>query len=351
MIDIKKIKSKLTLVLDDINTITNEKLVFDLLNISKQKEINNCDTSKLSFYVSGSKVDVSIKKDQKLHDGLKIRVEKELTSIEWISWMIALKDDDFAISNDDGKTFFITKLCSDKSSDNTAHEKMKEKIEKVSNKLVQQFWSKLGSSQKNTMFDLTNAYEELGGVIRFVNEEYSTHNSIRLQLVFPSDHPRRAMFKPEEVPTKFYYHFDGYLYEIKTRLIQGVGDFFEWELSGLQPGTAYVGLSFSTDGGKSILPSSSIFGVTRDLNGKLLNIDEAPIVAPFKEGGYAKYKMWNEEMSKKFIGEELSKLGYDVMVKKQYEFDNDGLYAPLINIDEFYQDYPWIKTGKETEDK
>ncbi len=349
MIDINKIKSKLTLVLDDINTIADEKLSFNLLNVNKQSDVFECDPAKLTFYVSGSKVDVLITKDQNLHNGLRIRVLKDLSSIEWISWMVALKDDDFAISPDDGKKVYITKLNVGKSSDDNAHEKMLEKISKVSNKLVQQFWSKLEGSQKNAMFNLKNSYEELGGVISFVNEEHSTSTSLRLQLVFPKDHPRRAMFKPEEIPTKFYYHFDGYLYEIKTKLVQGVGDFFEWDLTGLEPGTSYVGLSFSTDGGNSILPSSSLFGVTRDQSGRLLNIDEAPIAKPFEEAGYAKYKMWNEEMSLKFIGKDLNKIMYDVMVKKQYEFDNDGLYAPLINIDEFYPEYPWIKKGKDIE--
>lgn len=347
MEDERKVKSKLTLVLDDVLTIHNERITLNLFNVNKQPEIFECDPKQLSFYISNTKVEVDIHKSSELHNGLRIVAKEKLTEIEWINWIIAIKDNNFTISHNKGEVGYIVKLLNDKASDSATQAKMKEKVIKQSNRLVDEFWTKIGSSQKNSMFNLKNAYEELGGVISYVDETHSTQTSLRLQLIFPADHPRREMFKPGEIPTKFYHHFDGHLYEMNTTFLQGVGDFFEWDITGLTPGRSYVGLSFSTDGGNNILPSTSLFGVTKNENGDILNIDEAPLEKPLLEAGYAKHKMWPEELALKFMGKELTKTTYDIMVKKEHEFKNDDIYVPIANIDEYYDDYPWIKTGKE----
>ncbi len=342
----KIIKSKMIAVPDADLAVNNEQLYFNLFNVNKCPEIFNEDPKNLTFYAAGTKARVKAFKNADVYNGLRVVGEKDLSNMEWITWISAILHNKLEVSPDNGKTGYSVKLVPDVKNQ-AALVKMKETVINESHKLTEMFWHKLEQSTKNKLFNLKSSYDVLGGVISYVDDELATKNSIRLQLIFPQDHPRKPMFNPGEVPTKFYHHYDGHLYELPATLISAVGEFYEWDIKGLEPGKVYAGLSFSTDGGNNILPSTALFGITLDENGEQTLLDDAELAVPAKEVGLKNYKMWSEELAKKFMGNELTKTTYDVIVKKQFEHDNEDGYVPLSNVDEYYDNYPWLKTGKE----
>ncbi len=347
--DIKILKSKMVAVPDSDLSVHNEQIYFNIFNVNKCPEIFEADPKDLIFYAADTKVRARAFKDADVFNGLRVVAEKDLTNMEWITWFSAVLHNRLHVSPDKGKTAYSIKLNPDEENEASLI-KMKQTVNNESHKLTNIFWDKLEGSTKNKLFNLKTSYEELGGVIGYVADDLATKNSFRFQLIFPHDHPRKAAFNPGQIATKFYHQYNGHLYELHTKFIGAVGEFYEWDITGLTPGKVYVGLSFSTDGGNNILPSTGLFGTTLNDDGELPLLDEAEMAIPPKEFGLKKHKMWSEELAKKFMGEELTKTTYNIIVKKQYEYENEDSYVPVANVKEYYENYPWLKTGKDIEE-
>lgn len=338
--------AKLVLHIDDQKTVEEETMNVIISNVSKVPEIAKAESKDLSLYANGIEMNARIFKDATVLDGLRAVAGSDIQNINWINWVTGITNDAFEVSADNGETKYPISMTKAKLND-SQKEKIAQKIHDTSDKLIKGFWKGMHGSTKNKLFDLGVYYEQLGGVIGFINDEYTTPTSFRFQMIFPNDHPRRAAFSPDESPIKFYYTFDGYLYELKTTYTKGIGEFYEWEVSGLEPGSIYPGFSFSMDGGNSIFPSTGLFGITRNEDGTLPDFDEAELRKPWEQAGYKPHQMWNEELAHKFMGPELTKVTYDVIVKKQFEFENDEDYVPLSRVEDFYANFDWLKTGKE----
>lgn len=84
---------------------------------------------------------------------------------------------------------------------------------------------------------------------------------------------------------KLYAMNGGLFQELRSKLVDRNGVMFTYLVDDLEPGTLYSSLAYSYDGGETLIPSSTISVITKNLEGKKVNYDDAllmPVKTPLE---------------------------------------------------------------------
>ncbi len=333
------IHKRLALYGDIKKSVETKRIHLILDNVENKPELWNAHEDDLTLVSMGSTIPAAF---VRASDGTKryeIVYGEKLSHLEILSLVGGVKYNKMFISNDGGETLFHANSVSDKTA-KSIYGKNNE-ITDHTKELRKEILSEIKESDK---FFYVNHEFDNDEVISHIHEGKTTSHTMRYQAIISDDNEVFDMgFTPETI--KFYHVYDGYCYEMESKFIGKFDHLYEWDLINLHEFSAYVGFSFSIDGGKTILPSTSLYGVTRDEDGILPVVAEANLAKP--KPGVKPHKMWNEKQAIEYIGKELTEKTYNIIVKKHYEEEHTDVFIPLHTIKQFYQDITWLKLGKD----
>lgn len=332
---------KLVFQVDKLATEQNNHLVAILHNINKHEEIWSVNESSLKFYYKKERISgVKFEKHPSIKGAYRMTFANQISFTREELNLVTGYLKDFSVSANGGitKTNMI----------HLAEKQIKRKRKPVSSesveaaKLRKSLFLDYKNSDKQFRFDYANLIDFKKGTHVHVNESKSTPTSLRYQMIIPDDYLATIDLVPEEV--KLYYTFEGSLYEMDTVFIGRTGDFFEWDLINLEPNTAYVGLSLSSKHNPLIRPSKAFYGITKDEDGHISNLDGAQIAQANDKR--TEHPMWTEDVAIEAIGKELAMLQYKIIAKKHYELYEENAFLIVNEAEKVFDKFPWLKTGK-----
>lgn len=310
-------------------------------NVNKYPEFWEVHESKLRLQAMGTQIDgATFLRSPDIPNGLKVRYPETMDHNTILALTAGVKYNNFAVSYDEGRTFQQI---------NSVKDIVAKKYAVRINKLTQdrfmlskaEILHNVMSSEKYKLLEDKNAYENLtSGLVSHIDENRSTSESLRFQLLLPEDSEEHTTgILKIEGNVKFYYTYYGKCYEIKAELKESLGSFYEWDLVDLEPGKVYPGITASVDGGKTLFPSTSLFGITKDEDDNIIELDMSTLAVP-KEGAKAK-TLWSLNKAQDRLGEELLNLSLNIIIKKHYELENEDSFIPFSRLHEIKSDYAW----------
>ncbi len=345
----KIISSKRLLIYGDAVTSVREQVLFyNIANVRKNKQFWNSDLKKIKIYAMGLEISSVAFKTDDYPNGIKVMFSGMMNSAKEILHLIgSIKYDLWEISFDGGVTrkrlYQIHSIADTRHAKHRAHENGWNQGDKQQREFLREFYkSTANSAVKNNIS--TN-----GGLLAHINEAKTTTTTMRYQILIPSNVYLSKALTDEPEQASFYYIYNGDSYRLESKFVDKVGNLFEYDIIGLQPGTIYTGFSSSINDGKMIIPSSSLYGITKNEDGELPTIDEAILGKPI--GEQQKFPMPHIEVSTKYLGEDLKNKFYDVIVKKHYEDMYEDEFVSLNRVQEFYQDFDWLEGSTEGKDE
>ncbi len=328
---------RLAAVADMATTMKEGIITINILNASKIPEIWNVHESKLSVMVGDHVLPTTFSRDPEVEGKMIFRYDTVLSTKDIGKILESVFLNTIHISPDGGKTKFWANSVKDTHAVAITEKanKNKDTISKLKFKLMKD----IRESDKHFYFSYNEHFEE-AEVVSHISENLSTQTSLRYQLVLPEDHISYKNGEgPSEEKTQFFYTFNGKMYPMKTKLITHIQDYWEWELYDLEPNTMYAGIGF-VNSGKLVLPSTALYGITKDEDDYLPTINEVDIKEPKVEP--STLPMWTNETAVKYLGKDLTSIANDVLVKKHYEFKYEDSMITLEKAKSVYDEFDWI---------
>ncbi len=335
---------KMLAVAETQATIDEQRFVINVYNANKNKDIWGAHESTVKWFAMNQEIaGVEIARSHDVPGALQARLPKEMTFQQLLFVTLSVKYNNIALSVDNGITRH--KVISIPDSQLEKKKRVIDKKKGDSLPLKKEMIKDIEASDKIHYLNHEELYKNSGGVYIHVNEQKSTSTSLRYQMILPDGHPDGEGFVPEDFT--LYYVFDGYAYEMETKYLGKLNDFYEWDIVNLRPNTMYVGLTFSVDHGKTLLPSSTFYGITRKENGILPILNEVDIHEPAADA--KKFKMWTEKDAIADMGEHWANLHYKLIAKMHYEYYHEhDAYITVDNAESIFDEIKWLKKGKST---
>ncbi len=307
-------------------------LILNLVHAQRHSEIWNAHEEDLILYAEGREIDAVFRRDHTVKGGFKIYVTEdgEDGRHSFVSIMQAEKYDNFTIGIEEKEwhAFAIT-------------DKKAKQIAKAHERKVKNIYYDI---RKDVLDEMDNNYSKSAttsehGIIAHVSHKKSKEDKLRFQLILPREgHPLTDEFDPESNKLVFYHLYDGKLYKIDHKYIGTYGSMIEWDFINLAPGSIYVGISYSIDGGKTIYPSSAVYGITTDEEGHLHSKTDAKLAAPIDSNAKG-IKIWKRGDANEYLGDEAFESLCSIVVKKHYEKDNENVFLSADRAQEYYDEY------------
>ncbi len=344
----------MAIYLDSEDSFANGEIIFNVINAKKYPFIYDAHEDEIKLYAEGREIDAVFRRNSSLKDGFKVFVTETAkeNKLSYLSIMEAQKFNGFyvGIKNQAHHAHYIT----DKQARKIAHTHLK-KNKSVFNDIKGEILAEMQSTYKKAVTQNT-AHDLIG----HISTKKTRSHSLRYQLLFPdSAHDEFGQFGPENKDFKMYHVYHGKLYELEVKFVGIFGTMVEYDIINLESGSIYVGLSISTDAGKTILPSSALYGKTKNDDGTLPTKSEAKLAKP-KDGAKA-YPLWSKEASFDFVGKFVFESTCNVIAKKHYEEKHDEkvhVYEAYKIVEEVIGDWfeeesnaQEIETPKTTEKK
>ncbi len=330
----------------DIPTsLKNQAIYLDFVNVKRYPEFWNVHEDQLELYAMGSKINAVFYKSSDVPNGYKIAYSSTLSNVEILSMIESMQFSTFEISIDGGLTRTHINSIRNKAVERIA-KKMEEEQLELNEKNKKEILNKIKQSGK---VDTTEEIIDSARVIAHINEGRTTGTTMRYQVIIPPAHDviENGLFDPENgKDIKMYYVYEGHCYELKTKFIGKIDNLYEWDILELSPGKIYAGLTFSWDGGKTLKPSSALYGITKNKHGELPTIDDSELAKP--KAGEKAIEMWDEETSVEHMGHNLTHKTYAILVKKHFEDEYTEEYLALNRTHDYYDDYDWLRLSQET---
>ncbi len=333
----------LAIFMDGELSIDESEIVFNLINVKHKKKLWDSYEGNLILYAAGKKIDAIFKRTSELHNGYKIYITEDFNDKETIlSLLNSTKYNKFSVGlYKDHHRYHVTEVPDHKVS------KLVSKLDKTDNEHYEEVLHDIVDHLDEDHIE-EKIFDSIEGFISGINRRKSTDKSLRYQAIVPHDHSLNHDLFFEENDVSFWHVFEGKLYELKYEFVNRFGSLIEVDLVGLKPGTAYVGLTMSFDKGKTFVPSSTVYGVTRDAEGVIPNLTNAKLGG--KTTGAKSADMWDEETCIANIGERLSEYHKRVITKSHFENDskNKGEIISLHDSHKQYKNYIelWWKEAK-----
>ncbi len=333
------IRHKMIVYTDIEMTEKQGKLIMNLEHAKIHDDIWRNHEDELSFWAGDKKIPVRFRRCVTVDGRYRLIFDKPMDASEQLWFIRAVKYNELFISHDEGETKIKAHILTGKF------------VETLTKKSLNPLNENLNKDELIHNIVHSSKYYYIGAdmanndkIVSHIFEAKTTSNTMRFQAALPAEHPvMQEGFDIEQV--KFYHTYDGYLYEIESKFLIRSKNLFEWELMNLQPFSVYIGLSYSIDGGKTVLPSSALYGLTRDEEGELPAVDEAHLAKPNPKS--EKLAMWTKEAAIESLGKKLTLTHYDVIVKKQLEDMDPEAFIPIKEAREHHDKIDWLETGKE----
>ncbi len=345
---IKKIKSssKLMIVGDAIASAREQVLFYNIHNVKKFNEYWNSELNAIRIYAMGKEIPSVALKTEGFPNGIKIMLAGLSDStLDVVHVIKAIKHDFWEISFNEG----VDRIKLEQITSNLDVRYAKMRARKAG-------WSQNGKVKESISDDmkfseklsLTSGVSTSSSLVSHINEAKSTSTSMRYQILLPSNHPIASKLSDLGNLSRFFHVWNGKLYGLDSKFLGNKGNLFEFDIVNLEPGKIYTGFSTSLDGGKHIVPSSAIYGITKFEDGELPAIDDAELAKPFNEEGGV--DIYHKDLTETYLGPDTAQKFYDIIVKKHYEDENEDDYVSLGRAKEFYLDFPWIEGDISTRD-
>ncbi len=331
------------LYFDGQESFKSGELVMNWVHVNKHKKFWAAHEDNLRLFANGREISAIFRRDDEVEKGYRIIVVEDSNDKRAVlSLMAASKFNKFQIGlkNDEPEKVNVIKDA---------------KAAKISKKLAKRGSGVSYEETRNAA--LKNIKEQYGKevlkgidkkLVSLINRSKSTQTSMRYQVLFPEAHPLVKKFDPHSKNIGFFHIYNGKAYKLEYRFIGKYGSLFEFDLIGLDPGTIYVGLSVTIDGGKTVIPSSALYGITKDENDVVPSKSAAKLGKPKK--GAKGVAIWPKEQGYEYIGKEATDRTFDIMVKKHYEDEHPEFTLSADRAYEYYEDYidVWMKSAKKS---
>ncbi len=327
----------------DIPTsLKNSAIYLNFVNAKRYKEFWDVHEDQLKLFAMGAPINAVFYKTKDVPNGYKIAYSSTLSNVEILSMISAMKYNTLEVSFDGG----ITRRHINSLHDKTA-ERISKKLEE--HQVVSHDRHKEDILKKIIKSGKTKDIKELNDtdrVIAHINEGRTTGTTMRFQVIIPPSHKliKSKMFDPENPVSNLFYIYEGHCYKLETKFVGRIDNLYEWDIVNLKPGTIYPGISFSVDGGKTTLPSSAMYGITKDKHGELPTIDDSILAKPTPDE--EQFPMWHNEEGVEYVGESIVHKIYAILIKKHFEDEYSEEYLALNRTHEYYDDYEWLKLGE-----
>ncbi len=333
---------------DAVTSSREQVLFYDIANVRRNKQFWNADLKKIKVYAMGLEITSVAFKTDDFADGIKLMFSGMMNSANEILHLIgSIKYDLWEISFDGGITrkrlHQIHSISDTRHAKHRAHENGWNSGDKQQREFLKEF-IKSSKVAGDTNLHLNTG----GGLLAHINETKTTSTTMRYQILIPSNIELSKLLTENPEIASFYYIYNGHSYKMDSKFIDKVGNLFEIDIINLKPGTIYTGFATSINGGKTLLPSSSLYGITKNEDGELPTIDEAILAKPKAE--QQMFPMPHIDVVTQYLGEELKDKYYDVIVKKHYEDLHEDDYVSMNRVKEFYQDFDWLDGSEENKE-
>ncbi len=321
LIKLYKKNIALGMYLDNSETLAAGEIVYDVVHVKHIKLLWKAHEDSLILIAGGVEIPVAFKRAHSNMTGYKMYINMPTDDpIALTAIFNSIRYNTFYIASteDENEHHYHINILEDKK----IH-KIQTKLAKLSEKASEQAKQELlDSLLERKEYSHEDSESEMR-LIATINRTKSTHDTLRYQVLFPEEHPLIESYDPESPKQKFYYIYNGKSYELEHKFVSQIGHMFEFDFINLEPETIYTGLSVSLDGGKTILPSPALYGVTKDMDGHNIKKTPAKLAKP-KKGAKAS-KIWTFEEAEDFIGEEAANRTLSIILKKHYEDINPGI--------------------------
>ncbi len=325
---------------DSEDSLINGEFIINLIHANRNKLIWNAHEDDIKLYASGRQIDVIVRRDSSLPYGYKIFLTENTSNKKVIlSIMSASKYNQYFIGV--GSQQFHAHVISDKKAKRIAKMFSKESKEIYTDN-KNRILDELGSEyRKNHIVE-----HPLHETLWHISETKNKKDSLRLQVLMPEQHSTLEHFDPKSEKIMFYHIIDGLAYKLDHHYIGHFGTLFEYTLNDLEPNTIYCGISVSYDGGKTIIPTTAVYGVTKDEHNHVQSKTHAALATKPSTG--KGIPMWTKEEALSVVGEETFNAILEILIKKHYERDNNEIKLPLNKAVEYYEHYatPWLENAE-----
>ncbi len=334
---------RLAIYLDGKASYEEGELILSLLHVNKNEALWNAHESDLVLIAAGRPIDAMFRRVNEIENGYRIYItENTVAKRVVLSLISASRYNKFSIGIKGGEeTFHATSLSEQRAQRvvKAISKSDKERYEETREMILHEIAKKYEKTKD------TVATEGKGhNIISAISDKKSRPNSIRYQVLFPSKDPKLETFDPTSDDINFYHVYQGKLYKMKHRFIAQYGSMFEYDLIDLNPESIYVGLSTTIYCDENnILPSASLYGITRDEQGALPNKTEAQLGKPHPQAETR--ELWNMIDALENLGKEQFYRMFEVITKKHYEDENHDSYLPTMRAREYHDDYifKWLR--------
>lgn len=332
----------LSLYFDGLNSLSEGELIINLLHVKRYKHLWNAHEEDLLLIAAGRPVEAVFKKSESIPGGYRIYVTDDTSQKRTVlSIMSASKYDQYHIGIKGQHDTNHAYVLSDKKA-----KKITRMISRTVDELNEETREHLLENVlKKTGKDVVKAKKDHHNVIAHISDVKSTPTSLRYQVLYSDTDAMLTDHDPikDDNQIKFYYVYNGKLYEMEHKFVNKIGHMFEYDLINLQPGTIYTGLSKSLDGGKTIFPSAALYGTTKDNQGHILSKTHAALAKPAKRAKGV--QLWSFESALNQLGEVILHRTFDVLTKKHYEDENPDNFLSIEKAYEYYDDYilDWLE--------
>lgn len=327
---------------DTKRTVEEERYVINVFNADKNDAIWNCSETELRWHAMDYVVDgATFERNPDIPGSLSVSLPKEKTFQTELMITLSVKYNNIKISIAGYDNEY--KVLSIPDSELEKAKKLTYRRVGDSSHNLHEMFQDFEHSDKYFRFNAKELSETSKGAHVHINESKSTTKSLRYQMILPKDYRDKVGFIPEEY--KIFYVFEGNTYEFETKFLGNQDDFYEWDLINLEPNTTYCGMSYSSNYDTNIRPSQTFYGITKDYNGDVPNLDGANIAKPLPT--HKKHRMWTEQEAIVTFGEKWTKLQYEIITKKHFELESPENYVRVQEAERYFDKYPWLKTGKQ----
>lgn len=338
---IKKVKDNRTITIygDVRNSLKEEVLFYIIQNAVMHEDLWKASVHDIKLFAAGVEIPSRAFKSADIPRGIRIAVVGLMNSpLDVIYVAGAVKYGLWEISYDGGTTRIPVKQISDKNN---------KKMAKI--RAVQLGYT--SSKGKGRISDLEidpNALSlksnPVHGLVAHVNEGKSTQSTLRYQIIVPDEHSIKKIIDEDPHAATFWHVHDGKLHELQCKFIENTGSMYEWDIIGLEPGSIYVGLSTGVFGGKVVLPSSALYGITKTEDGTVQTIDDSKLGRPVS--GAKSRDIWSSKLLDGYLGPQLRAKMHAIIIKKHFEREHPEAFLSITRAHDQIDDYSWV-LGKE----
>lgn len=324
-------------------------LVINLLHVNRYSKLWHAHEEDLVLIAAGRALDARFTRTSSVPNGYRIYLTEDTGSKKVVlSMMSASKYNEYYIGIRGHHDTFHAQILSDVKAQKITR-LISKSIDEVNDEtremMLQEIVKKTSKEEAKTLISKT-------GTLAHISEIKSTQTTLRYQLLFPKHHGDLDGFDPEASGFGIYYIYHGKVYKMEHKFMGKYGHQYEFDLINLKPDSIYVGLSVSFDGGKTIQPSSAIYGVTRDKDGVIHTKTHALLGGP-NSTSEKTYPMWTKAKALEVLEEEAFFKMKGIITKKHYEDDNEDAFITSERAETIFSDYidKWIEEAEKLESK